>query len=511
MAAEAAAHWRGELPLARSVGRWWLLPGLTLMLVCGGLACIAALAGGAPLRLAAAALLALVPPTALVLVFGGVGAWRAAGASARADGSAAAALAVRAGVAVVLAVGGASLAVNMLPRAGSWWQLAAGRDPLGRLEIRWSDDRQRLHLEGPLALGDSVRLRQALDGAAPVRGVVLRSHAGRLGEAIAIAAIVRENGWPVRVDGPCVQGCVLVLMAGSRRQLTAEARLGVQRPALPTFNPLWRLAGQAWVEHQFRRAGWPEQLLARLRATPAWSLESLPTEELRAGDLFRLPQATLDVDLPAAAEGTPADHADELAAHPAWRVLARRFADLPEAAGRRMHEAAKAASAADDGGAADHGADLQLAAQRELAARLPLLLLAAGPELRHRFAMLLADQLHAVRDEGAAACAAVLDGDAAIRRRLPLELRAREAAWLAEAASEPPRAPPARPPRALEMEVIGRNLGPAAARRLAALWRPRGGATAGVDCDAAHSLIMAAATLPAAERRLAWRLLLEKP
>lgn len=505
MVAEAAAHWRGELPLARSVGRWWLLPGLPLLLACGGLASVAALAGGLSLRLASAALLVLLPLTAVVLVVGSVGAWRAAGASARAGGRVLPVLAVRAGVALLLGLATASLAFQMLPRIGGWGRLAAGSDPLGRLDIRWSDDRRRVLLEGPIAMGDAARLQQALAVDAPLRTVVLRSHVGRLGEARAIAATVRERGLPVRVDGPCLQGCVLVLMAGSRRQLTAEARIAVQRPALPTFNPLWRLAGQAWVEHAFRRAGWPEPLLARLRATPPWSLASLTNDELQASGMLRLPSGTLDVELPVAGGATPADYADELAAHPVWRALAQRFADLPDEAGRRMHEAA------DEAGVDAAGSDPQLAAQRELAARLPLLLLAAGPELRHRFALLLAEQLQSVRDEGDEACAAVLDGDAAIRRRLPSQLREREAAWLADAASEPPRAPPARAPRALEMEVIGLNLGHAAARRLAALWRPLGAERGRRDCDAARSLIQAAAALPAAERRLAWRLLLEKP
>ncbi len=142
-----------------------------------------------------------------------------------------------------------------------------------------------------------------------------------------------------------------------------------------------------------------------------------------------------------------------------------------------------------------------------LQARVPELLLDAGPEIREQFLALTVDQLATTRGAGPEACRAVLAGDAAVVHALPPALAQREAAWLMDAVAEPPQAVPPRRASSLEVEVMRRTLGDRAPALLANLGRPAQAEGRGPACELSTALMAEVLRLPAAERKLATRLM----
>jgi hypothetical protein len=213
-------------------------------------------------------------------------------------------------------------------------------------------------------------------------------------------------------------------------------------------------------------------------------------------------QRTLDVELPPAATAQPADLVDALESNDTWVAVEHRFPGSIAAAAASMQAARQT-------GAADEVALVE--GQRVVQALLPRLLFNAGPDLREQYMLLLAEQLSVARSAGASVCRSLLTGDAAVRRSLPPPLVLRETDWLAAAAAEPQRAGAPRAATALETEVIRRKLGDRAPALLAQLWRPEGRGLGGRECEMQALVLAEAARLPPAERRLAARLVFERP
>jgi hypothetical protein len=463
------------LPLLLALG-WLALSGLANWLAVRGEA----------LQAGAAALLVGWPVLLAGALWAGARAWRAAGGAwlRRAP-----VLAVGAGVL-------ASAALDVAPHARGWWTLARGGDPLGALRAELAPDGRSLRLQGPLAAGGAQQVRALLAGAPALGLVELASPGGRWAEAEDIARALRERALAVRVVGDCDNACVALFLAGSSRQLAASGRLGLQRSAPVGAVPVWRRWVDGALADAQRRAGLPESFVPRmLFASPAMPWRP-GRDELLAAGLLGVPGRPLDVALPQPAPGTAAEHADALATHDLWLALENHQpGTLAEAAARLV--AARTAGAADD--------DAQDAAQRIVEERLPLLLAGASQPLRELYWALLVDELAAVRAHGPAACRAVLRGDAAVRRRLPLPLVERELRWLAEVAAEAAPAPAPRRLSPLEAEVLRRSVGERAPAQLAALRASSGEA----DCEAALKLLQTVQRLPLGERRLAMRVAFE--
>jgi hypothetical protein len=491
-------HWRGELPLR--LGFWGLLvlPVGLAGLAVGALTTWISLGGGG-LRASSAALLAAWPLLLALTVFGSVGLWRAT--SAHRDPGSARRWAMAARVAGVSMVA-ATLATGVLsfgPRAGRYAQLVRGIDPGGQLVAKLSDDGRRLSLKGPLGLGDAARLRQRLDAAPALHLVELESTGGHLDEATGIADALRARRVQVRAVGTCANTCALVFMAGASRQVTPDARLGFQRLASGSFNPLFGMLANRELAAAYRRAGLPQTFITKMLSTPPSWLWSPDFDELAAAGVISVPAHPLDIDLAAAAGAQALDHADALHTNPTWHALDRRYPGTIAAAAELM-QAARSAAATDEA--------TLVAGQRVVEALLPKLLARASPALREQFIVLLGEQLAAHQATGASSCQALLAGDAALRRGLPATLARRESEWLKDAASEsaPDTAP--RPPGPLEVEVVRRTLGERAPARLADLWH--GAAADTQTCVRAAELVKAILAMPPPERKLAIKLVFSR-
>jgi hypothetical protein len=493
-----AAHWRGELPLGRSLWLHAVLAGGLAGLAATALSVLVDVTAGSVRLMAAAALLAW--PLALACqAWGIVGAWR----SAARQGSARSPWMGLAARGLLVLIGGVALAAaawHDLPRTATLARLVLGSDPQGQAAVSLSDDGHRLHLRGWLAPGDAARVQQAMAGAPAVRVLEVDLAGGRFQEALQLADMLRGQGWTVRVRGACRDACALVLMAGAVRQLMPDAQWGIARPAAVSANPLFKPLVRQRLAALYAAAGVPAPLVKTGMALPHDFQWRAAWDELAAAGVVTTRPYPLDVALPRGREAPLAELADTLRSHPRWQGLDRRFPGTLAAAAERLHGARA--------GGADHDAAM-LAALETLEPVLAKLLFNASPELREQFAQLLLQALQAPRAEGSTACVGLLAGAAGARRAMPAALAAREAVWMADAAAEQPRETPPRVPSGIELEVVRRWLGADAPALLAGLRHP--GDVGVRHCERMAALLAHVLQLPPGERRLALRMAFERP
>ncbi|NRF68273.1 hypothetical protein HLB44_14870 [Aquincola sp. S2] len=494
-----AAHWRGELPLWLSFWINCALLGLLGSVAAGAAATWVDVTAG-PVRLAAIAVL-IVWPLALVLQgWGLVGAWRSADAWTAQGGPLRVAHACS--VAVVLAASATltSTVLNFIPRLKALGQMAVGIDPAGQVVATLSADGRRLRLQGPLGIGDGARVKQQLALAPRVRLLELDSRGGRFHEAQAIADAVRGQGWTIRVTGACSDACTLVLMAGGVRQILPGAQVVIRRAPPAVFNPLFARLARHRLAELYRHAGLPDGFVRKALALPPTHAWRPAADELAAGGIVSAASHPLDVAVPMLRDASSREFAEALNTNPVWQVLERRYPRSIAAAAERMRVARDGGAELDAVMAAGQGVVEELLAK---------LLFNAGSPLREHFVDLLAQQLDAAREGGVASCHRVLAGDTVARRALPAELAVREAAWLVDAAAEPLRQTAMRSPSALEIEVIRRSLGGHAPALLSSLRHPPDAGPR--HCERIAALLAELPRLPHGERRLAIRLIFERP
>ena len=491
-------HWRGELPLPRSLWLHFVLPGALLSLALGGLGTWMAVQGE-PLRAGSAALLAGWPLMWLLAVWGAVGAWRAAGAGGLTGGAVAWRLGTRALLVLWMVALAASTAFSFAPHLAHYVALAMGRDPMGQLQASLTPDGRRLRLDGAIGLGDASRVQQLLQAAPQARLLELRSPGGRVAEARQIADAVRRRGGQTRAVGLCANACVLVFLAGSGRQLMPDSQLALHRVPAPTLNPLLRSLALSEQGAQWRQAGLPAAFILNTLSSPPASPWLPGQDELVAAELVGNPARPLDVPLPAPEGAQAGDYADALASNLVWRALDKRYPGTIATAAAQMSQA-RAVRADDEA--------TQVAGQAIVQALVPELLLNTGPERRELYLALTADQLGAAGSPQA--CRGLLAGDTAVVHAMPAPLAQREAAWLMDVAGEPLRDGAPRRANALELEVVRRSLGDRAPTLLAGLSRPVQATGRGPACEVATALIAEVLRLPPAERKLATRLIYER-
>lgn len=498
-----ARHWAGDLPLAESLCIHGLLLPLPLLLGLGAVEAASRL-DGVVLRAGGLLLLLGWPLLLLMVAWGAVGVWRAAGRTLRTRRGGPPPAWRKLGARGLMGVAAAGVlllaGVNLAPRLFEIGALLVGHDPQGMASASVSADGRRLHIKGPLGLGSAARVRTLLEASPQLRWVVLESSAGRLPEALQIAAAVRARGLPTRATGECSGVCPFVFLAGSRRQLLPGARLGLQRLSAGGFNPPYQRLLNRELRHRLAAAGLTPHLVTKTLATPpprSWYPES---DELAAAGLVTVPERPLDVELPGPQGATVADYAEALSASPLWQAVERRFPGVQALAAEHM------------GAASPQGAEaVQTAGHEVVAALLPPLLAQASPETRWLFTEVLLAQMNVLAAIDTELCRNLLLGDPAAHRRLPPELAWREAQWLLGALGEAPRGTPARRPNPLELEVIRRTLGQRAPQHLAILWRPTVMPPANEpDCDRGRAMLTELATLAAPQRRLALRLMYER-
>jgi hypothetical protein len=520
-----ARHWRGELTLPVS---FWVnnvaLP-LPMGFAIGAFAAWITVTGDY-LRGGSIAVLACWPLLLIFSVWCWVGAWRSATAHSQSGGSSL--WAGLAKVCVLLGVigTGTSTFLDFVPNIGPYLQMARGIDPIGHVTAGVSADGRKLVLDGPLGLGDGERVRALAAKAPALKTVELNSPGGRLKEGEEIAALVKKASWNTRTTGACQSACTFIHMAGAKKQLMPGAKIGFHRASSGSMNPMLERFANYELVRIYREAGLPERFIERTLATPAWGMWHPSRDELVGAGLVSMAERPLDIDLPENPKAPAGEYADAMTGSDAWLALDKRTPGTMAKAAERMAQARAGGAEAEE---------VQVQGQRIVQEQMPALLADAGPELRDGYLALWRAQLAVARALSAPAaspgprtssaaagkpdpnapppaCIAVLAGDAAARRALGAELMQREATWLISAAgAEPTRELGGRNPSAVELEVLRRRLGEKSPQLLAQAWQPgaleRGGRDALRECDRMLELLRAVAALPAAERRLATRLM----
>jgi hypothetical protein len=501
-------HWHGELSLGVSFWVNNVLLSVPISMALGALMAWITVTGDL-LRSGSLAVLVTWPLLLLFSVWGIVGCWRAARAYLESGGSGLWARLTQ----LLLLLGalstGFSAAFDFGPRVPEYLRMARGIDPLGNLRTTLSSDGQRMRLEGPIGAGDAVRVGQQLTSAPALRLIELDSPGGRLKEAEALAVVVRGKGLRTRSTGACESACTLLHMAGSRRQVQPGARLGFHSASSGTrgaWNPVLDRLANRELARIYREAGLPESFIDRTLATPPWGMWYPSRAELAGADLLFVPERPLDLELPPDTSAPAADYAALMEASDTWLALERRQPGISALAAGHMAQAR--ATGADD-------AAVQLQAQRVIQALLPSLLATAPPPLLESYLALVIDQAASAQAQGGApACLAVLRADAAVRRTLPATLAQREANWLVDAAAAPAPGLAPRGLSALELEVLRRRLGEQASALLARAWRAGSNAPdprdPALECRRSIEVLRSAAALPAAERRLAAKVIFQR-
>jgi len=505
-----ARHWRGELTLPVSFWVNNVLLSFPVGMSIGALAAWITVKGDY-LRGGSIAILVGWPLLVFFSVWCIVGAWRAATAHADSGGSSFWATVAKLALFLSGLSTGASTLWDFVPNVGSYLRMARGIDPIGNVQATLSADGRRLRLEGPLGMGDSARVRALAAKATGLRIVELDSPGGRLKEGEQIAQLVRGAAWQTRTTGACESACTLIHMAGQRRQLLPGAKLGFHRASSGSLNPVLDNLANRELTRIYREAGLPENFIERTLATPASRIWHPSRDELVSAGLVSVGERPLDIELPDSAKAPASEYADAMTASDTWLAVEKRFPGAMQAAAKRMAEARAAGLAGDE---------VQVQGQQVIERHLPALLAAAGPELRESYLALLAAQMGSVRGGGSSAapaggaasapsaCIGVLAIDAGARHALSAELVQREAAWLiAAATAEPTREIGGRAGSAVEQEVLRRRLGERSPALLAQAWQPGALQRPARDCDKTLELMRAVAALPAAERRLATRMM----
>jgi hypothetical protein len=502
------AHWRGEHSLPRS---YWLnnfLVATPLAMLLTGLMSWISVKGDS-LQISAIVVLLGFPLLLALNVWCLVGAWRAARNYLHEHGSALWGWLARISLVLGTLQLAASVLLGFLPSLGEYWQMARGVDPIGQATFTLSPDGRTLRLEGVIGMGDGERLRSLLasEAAQGLKRVELVSPGGRVREAERMAAAIKERRQEARAVGSCASACTLVFLAGSPRHLAPEGQLGFHRASTGTYNPVFEELANQELAKTYRQLGLPESMIEKTLQTPSRSMWYVPREELQAHSLIAPSPRTMAVALPAA--GAPlVDFDDALRVHPVWVALDRRSPGLIDTVAKRMM-AARAAGAADD--------EVQAAAWAPLATQMPGLVNGTDGVLRRRYVQLVGDQLKALRAPAQAGtrpgCRDLLDGRLAARAQLPVELQAREAAWLQDAATGAgPRWLP-KPPSAIEIEVLDRSVGSAAMGMLSRLWADAPDlptTAAGASCEPVIAMLDRLPAQSPARRELAERLLFHR-
>lgn len=489
-------HWRGELPLGLS---YWVNG--TLISISAALFITVVTryvdAQDHSLRTNATMGLVLIAASLLVWLWSVVGIWRSAGKHRSRGGSSFWSGMARLMVVIgVLAIGG-RIATTIGPQAKELALIAVGNDPMGSVEVKLSNDKRSLIIDGALREGTVLQLKKVLDENPDVRVIVLNSYGGRILEAKQIATLVQGRKLDTYVQGRCESACTFVFLAGRDRASTPNARIGFHQPSFIGLDADAQKKATEEMAKTYRQARLPDAFIKRISTTPPSDMWYPTRDELIAANVV----TRLSLGGEVSVVGTAITSRNELLLAmrtvPIWQAVEKRYPDM-------LNEAIDLGWAAREKG----GSDGEMTnAMRSVIARIyPLLLKNADDTILNEFLDVLIYQMTAARAVSAEACAKLMASQLDIAQTLPREALDKEQRFLIRAMATSPRADSDNPSR-VQFER---------AMRSALLSLPAGhvdviGNLAAykdqpeVTCDASIALYRAIAALSEDERRIALR------
>ena len=105
-------------------------------------------------------------------------------------------------------------------------------------QLQISEDGTRLKIQGEITFGFSNNFLQALKDHPGLKTIVLNSQGGHIYEARGAARSIQDNGLNTHASRECSSACTLLFVAGRKRSLAPEAKIGFHQYALSFGNSL---------------------------------------------------------------------------------------------------------------------------------------------------------------------------------------------------------------------------------------------------------------------------------
>jgi hypothetical protein len=425
-------HWRGELSLGIS---YWVNG--TLISSGVGYAVILMVTllmenMTIPVRQSAYIYIVMVTATILLWLWSIVGIWRSARLHPVRGGSKGWATAAR----VMVVIGSFSVSANIFttlgPQISEFVQIAIGKDPLGKLDVKLTDNGQSVILKGALGEGSAKAVKKILNGSPQVKTVVLDSGGGRLREAEELALLIQSHKLNTYVERHCESACTYVFLAGIDRAATPNAKLGFHQPSFIGLDPVSqeRMTGQM-LEH-YRKANLPDTFIRKIGRTSPDQMWYPDREELVLAKVITRISLGGETYLSGLSRmNSLAEIKLAMRGEDFWRAIEARFPDKADAIAAKVWETRQKG-----GNDTDIGNVLRSGMSGILEALLKEL---DGPML-DKFTQLSIDQMTAAKAVSPEACGKLLHFRLDVTHTLPKELAAREIQFIREALSAPPKA-----------------------------------------------------------------------
>ncbi len=281
-------HWRGELPLPTA---YWVNVVLLSMAYLAVLALVpwTDLIADSPKMVSMSAVVLLLLP-AVTSVWQFIGVWRAARNYIAQGNSKAWGNIAKIVVLLGLAKGIFWFASAGLPQMWEYTRIAAGRDSMGKYQVRLLRDGAELEIAGPIAFGLAHDVRRMLDTHPSIRIVHLNSRGGRVSEARRLRDLFASLGLTTYTSSGCLSACTIAYMGGQKRLIAPNAQLGFHQYSFPGTTDKDFRAEYDKDKRDWLARGFAKDFVDRAFATPSSDMWQPTHQELfRAGVLTGYP------------------------------------------------------------------------------------------------------------------------------------------------------------------------------------------------------------------------------
>lgn len=157
---------------------------------------------------------------------------------------------------------------------GWWSHYGQGRGAVTITPMRSeSGEVTRLGVTGHMGVGSTRALMRALAQYPDVRVLEITSTGGLMTEGHGMARVALQRALNTQVTQTCASACTLVFVAGERRLLAPEARMGFQpRPGPFGWLGLDRSSTDQVVADFYRERGVPEEFIQKALGAPGWDV-----------------------------------------------------------------------------------------------------------------------------------------------------------------------------------------------------------------------------------------------
>ena len=225
-----AKHWRGEYSLPRCFWINYLLLNMIVSVWIG--AYIKNIITIELLNYTLFLLIAINIFNVFFTVWQAVGVWRSANNYTRRDYIH---WDVMAKIVVVLGVLGYAYLyyIENQPEIREYWLITAGKDPVGKFDIKVLRDTNELVFTGGFSFGITDSIEAYLNENPKINTIHLNSDGGRVAEARKLAELIVSKGLITYTTQVCSSACIIPYAAGRQRLINKDASLGFHQYSFP--------------------------------------------------------------------------------------------------------------------------------------------------------------------------------------------------------------------------------------------------------------------------------------